>query len=72
MGRPSEHLFCSSDAAAIQALAMLGYSELGISLEEVLQKVGLQKQLPVQFTKAFFRRNLTIGQQRRITGQDLR
>ncbi len=51
---------------------MLGYSELGISLEEVLQKVGLQKQLPVQFTKAFFRRNLTIGQQRRITGQDLR
>jgi hypothetical protein len=71
-GKVPDHLFCSADAAAIQALAMLGHSAFGISLGEILQRVGLKKPLPEHFSEAFFKRNLTMGQERRITGQGLR
>lgn len=70
--RIGDALFCTADAAAIRALAMLGHSDLGISMEILLKKTGLQKSLDKQFTDKFFRENRIVGQQNRITGQGLR
>lgn len=64
--------FCTGDAVAIRALAMIGHSELGISMETLLKKTGLQKTLDRQFTEKFFRENLILGQTNRITRQGLR
>jgi hypothetical protein len=65
-------LFCTADGAAIRALALMGNSELGISLERLLQKVGLQNPLTRQYKEDFFRYHLTKGQQDRITGIGLK
>lgn len=59
--------FCTSDAPAIKALAMIGMSHLGISFEILLSKIGLTKNLEVQFTNDFLERNTRIGQQNLIT-----
>jgi hypothetical protein len=59
--------FCTSDAPAIKALAMIGMSYLGIPFEALLSKIGLTKNLDVQFTIDFFKRNTKIGQQNLIT-----
>ena len=65
-------LLCTADGAAIRALALMGHSELGISLERLLQEVGLQKPLDRQYKEDFFRYHLTRGQQDRITGIGLK
>ncbi|MBU1398630.1 MAG: hypothetical protein ABIJ52_16755 [Pseudomonadota bacterium] len=70
--RVKDTLFCSGDAAAIQALAMLGRSEDGISLEALLKKTGLKQSLRRQFTEKFFRENLRQGAQNRIMQTGLR
>ncbi len=59
-------LFCSSDGPAIQALAMIGHSDLGISLEMLLQKTGLQKGLDFQFCNEFFKKHITKGSENYI------
>ncbi len=64
--------FCSGDKMAIQALAMMGRSEDGISLESVLRRTGLNRSIGHEFTKKYFDRHLKIGQQKRITGEGLR
>jgi len=71
-GGIGEALYCTGDANAIQALAMLGHSEIGISMESLLKQAGLQKQLDIQFTEKFFRTNIGIGKENRITGRGLR
>jgi hypothetical protein len=63
--------FCTSDAPAIKALAMLGLSERGISMEMLMSKVGLKKTLETQFTEDFFKANVRHGQIARITGEGL-
>jgi hypothetical protein len=63
--------FCTGDAPAIRALAMIGMSERGISMQTLLAKVGLQKNLARWFRENFFKRNIRIGQQNRITGEGL-
>lgn len=65
-------LFCSGDATAIQALAMIGFSDLGISFEKLLKKTGLQKRLRKHFLEKFFKENINIGAQNLITGQGLK
>jgi hypothetical protein len=65
-------LFCTSDAAAIRALALMGHHESGISLERMLQRLGLQTSLESQYTEDYFRHNLTKGKQDRITRTGLR
>ncbi|MBW1814892.1 MAG: hypothetical protein JRJ39_14850 [Deltaproteobacteria bacterium] len=64
--------FCSSDAAAIKALAMIECSENGISFEKMLKKTGLQQKLRRQFTEKFFQDALKLGAQNLITGQGLK
>ncbi|MEN6440521.1 MAG: hypothetical protein ABFD97_18260 [Syntrophobacter sp.] len=71
-GSIGEALYCTGDAIAIQALAMLGHFEIGISMESLLKQAGLQKQLDIQFTEKFFRTNIGIGKENRITGRGLR
>lgn len=65
--RVKETLFCSADAVAIQALAMLDRSEDGISFEALLKKTGLMKPIRRHFTERFFKENLRQGVQNRIT-----
>jgi hypothetical protein len=50
---PGEHRLCSADSIVFKVLGNLDRAEQGISLEEVLQHVGLGRKLPRQFTKAF-------------------
>lgn len=70
--RPNlDHHFCTSDAAAIRAFAMLGLSFRAVSFERVLAAHGLQKKLNIQFQEGYLRNNLKVGQQMRITGQGL-
>jgi len=61
-------LFCTSDAIAISALAMIGHFESGISMESLLRKTGLQQPLKKQFTEKFFQRVLAEGKQHLFTG----
>lgn len=63
--------FCSGDARAIQAIAMIGMPERGISMEALLRRVGLTKPLRKQFREDFFRKNLRVGQLNRITREGL-
>ena len=71
-GNAGDSFFCTSDAPAIKALAMIGHSNVGISMELILKKVGLQKRLSKQFTDGFFKALIKEGQQTLITGQGLR
>lgn len=64
-------LFCTADAIAIHALAMIGLSERGISLEKLLNSIGLNKPLPTQYSEKFFKENIKRGQIKRITGDGL-
>ncbi|MFO7956462.1 MAG: hypothetical protein R6X33_05140 [Candidatus Brocadiia bacterium] len=44
-------VICSADAIVYRILGNMRLSRLGISLEEVLEKIGLGRALPSQFTK---------------------
>ena len=46
-------LLSSSDGIVYRVLAHLNLAEQGISLEEILEKVGLQRALPDQFRRSF-------------------
>jgi hypothetical protein len=65
-------LYCSADATAIQALAMIGHSDLGISMEALMQKSGITKRLRKHYTDKFFKTNIEVGKQNLITGQGLK
>ena len=66
LATPEDELaFCSSDAAAISAVAMLGFSERCVCLERLLQSKGLGRQVEQKHTSAFMDHHLREGQQRR-------
>ncbi len=67
-----DHLFCTGDGPAIKALAMLDMSDSGISLEDLLNRVGLGRRVRRQFSEKFYRERLAEGVQNRITGVGLR
>lgn len=67
-GKLKDTLFCSSDGPAIQALAMIGHSNAGISMETLLKKTGLQKGLEYQFGDEFFKKHITKGSENFIQG----
>ncbi len=70
--RAGEACFCTGDGCAIQALAMIGMSERGISMEKLLASIGLRKSLKRQLTENFFKQHRTTGQEKRITCEGLR
>jgi len=58
----SDYLFCTTDTAAIFALAALGLSERGKSLEELLKSKSIStKKLEYKHTKKKFRKILVEG-----------
>ena len=65
-------LLCSSDKIVYRVLARVGREDQGISLEEVLAKVGLGRALPPQFSKAFRDRWTQKGREERIRGIGLK
>jgi len=53
---------CSADGAVFRVLGLLGKSKQGISLEEVLDQLGLTKKLEWRFTKRFREKFTQMGQ----------
>jgi len=67
-GKLKDTYFCSSDGPAIQALAMIGHSNAGISMEALLKETGLQKGLEHQFGDTFFKKHITKGSENYTQG----
>ncbi len=56
-------LVCSADGVVFRVLGLLGKDSQGISLEEVLQKVGLsRKNLEGRYTRKFREKHTRLGQ----------
>lgn len=70
-GKAEECFLCTGDKTTIWALALLGMSDRGVSLERVLSESGLQCKLSYWFEDHFFQKNINIGQQKRIQGDGL-
>ncbi|OHB73741.1 MAG: hypothetical protein A2Z25_00190 [Planctomycetes bacterium RBG_16_55_9] len=66
-------LVCSGDKAVFRVIGLLGRVEQGISLEEILQKIGLSLpgQLERQYTKGFREKWTRIGQVDSLQGRGL-
>lgn len=56
-----EYRFSSGDKTAIHAMCVLGLSECGISLEDILKEYGLQKKLEWEFTQEYFKQHVDQG-----------
>ena len=55
-------LVCSADGAVFRALGILGRTEQGISLEEVLEQIGLSRKLEWKYTRKFREKHTRLGQ----------
>jgi hypothetical protein len=64
-----EHSICSADAIVFRVLGNLDRGHQGASLQEVLDKLGLQRRLPQQFTKATRERWTNQGVTERMQGR---
>ncbi len=63
MRSKEEYLFCSADLAVYRILGRLGRGEQGLSLEEILQKIGFTTRLESRFSKTVRVRLTKEGQQ---------
>jgi len=71
--RSEEFLISSGDAIVFRILGNLSSADQGLSLEEILQKIGLGRGgLPRQYTKVFREYYTEIGQQDMIQGSGRR
>jgi hypothetical protein len=66
------YLISSGDAIVFRVLGLLNRGDQGISLEEVLQKVGLGRSVARQYTKQFRERYAREGEQDSIRGRGLK
>lgn len=63
----------SGDAIVYKTLGNLNIAEQGISLEEVLQQIGMSRKInPFQYTKAFRDRMSAVGATDRVQGRGLK
>jgi len=72
LGAGENCLFSSGDSIVYRVLGRLNRGEQGISLEEILQKVGYGKSLPRQYTRRFRKEWTNKGQREFITGIGLK
>lgn len=63
---------CSSDAIVFKVLSVMDRSEQGVSLEEVLQSVGLSRPLSRQFSKVFREQHRKRGFEDKLAGIGLK
>jgi hypothetical protein len=63
---------CSADKIVFRVLPQLNRADQGISLEEILQQVGLGRPLEKQFTKAYKNMWTKKGQEEMIRGMGLK
>lgn len=63
--------FVSSDASALEAVAMLGMADHALCLSDALQLCGLSRALPRQHGPDFFREHISVGRRRFVTGEGL-
>jgi hypothetical protein len=66
-----EWLISSSDSIVFKVLGRFALAERGISLEEILQEVGLGRPVQWKYSKEFRLKFTQQGQQDSITGNDL-
>ncbi len=66
---PDDHLICSADAIVFRVLGNLDRGQQGASLQEVLEKLGLGRRLPQQFTKIMRERWTAQGVTERMQGR---
>jgi hypothetical protein len=64
-----EHSICSADAIVFRVLGNLDRGDQGASLQEVLDRLGLGRRLPQQFTKAMRERWTSQGVTERMQGR---
>jgi len=55
-------LVCSSDGAVFRVLGLFQRGNQGISLEEILKKIGLSRELELRYTKKFREKHTYLGQ----------
>jgi hypothetical protein len=70
-GKHKDCKFCTADAPAIKALAMLRLPHLGISFESALKQIGITKVLKFWFKEDFFSEHIKRGNMNLITGENL-
>ena len=63
--------FCTADRRAVEALAMLGLSEQGMSMEAMLDQAGLHKNLPERCSEQRFKQYLRDGTTLRLQGKGM-
>ena len=65
-------LLASGDAFAYRILGQMGLGDRGISLEEILERVGLGRRVEYAHTKEFREKSTLRGQQENIMGRGLK
>jgi len=71
MSSSEDFLMCTADGPVFSVLGFMNKAEKGISLEEVLNKIGLARPLEWQFTKKFREKYTRKGQIDATQGQGL-
>jgi hypothetical protein len=67
-----DYLISSADAIVFRVLGLLNRSDQGISLEEVLQRIGLGRAVTRQYTKQFRERYTREGEQDAVRGRGVK
>jgi len=68
LNAPEEMLFCSADKIVFRVLGNLDRSTQGISLEEVLSRIGLSRSLPKHFGRAYREKWTSYGVEENMRG----
>jgi hypothetical protein len=64
-----EWRLCAADGAVFKVLGVLGKAEQGISLEEVLEQIGLKRSLDWKYSRSFRLKYTGLGQADSIQGR---
>lgn len=70
--QPAEHLICSGDAIVYRVIGNSHRQNQGISLQEILDTLGVSKNLSWQYTKAFREQYANLGFTDRMQNRGLR
>ncbi len=71
LDRDERAQICSADKIVWRVLGNLNASDRGISLEEILDSIGLGRALPERFTKGFREKWCKIGSRERLMGRGM-